>query len=206
MNKRVVLVEDHPAMRLAIRALLSQDPQFEIVGEAADGHSGLNLVRQERPDLVILDLNLPGLDGMDLLARVHIFDENIRLLVLSSQDERLYANRVEAAGAHGFVSKNKDTTAILNAARMLVSGYRCFPERPLGASGVSGDDPVAALTPRELVVLRSLVRGMSNKLIAEELFLSQKTVSTYKTRILEKLQLESLVDLVEFARSHNLHE
>jgi DNA-binding NarL/FixJ family response regulator len=206
MNKRVVLVEDHPAMRLAIRALLSQDPQFEIVGEAADGHSGLNLVRQERPDLVILDLNLPGLDGMDLLARVHIFDENIRLLVLSSQDERHYANRVEAAGAHGFVSKNKDTTAILNAARMLVSGYRCFPERPLGASGVSGDDPVAALTPRELVVLRSLVRGMSNKLIAEELFLSQKTVSTYKTRILEKLQLESLVDLVEFARSHNLHE
>ncbi|SDI08846.1 response regulator transcription factor [Pseudomonas panipatensis] len=206
MNKRVVLVEDHPAMRLAIRTLLSQDPQFEIVGEAADGHSGLNLVRQERPDLVILDLNLPGLDGMDLLARVHIFDENIRLLVLSSQDERLYANRVEAAGAHGFVSKNKDTTAILNAARMLVSGYRCFPERPLGASGVSGDDPVAALTPRELVVLRSLVRGMSNKLIAEELFLSQKTVSTYKTRILEKLQLESLVDLVEFARSHNLHE
>ncbi|MDF3932689.1 response regulator transcription factor [Pseudomonas citronellolis] len=204
MNKRVVLVEDHPAMRLAIRSLLAQDPQFEIVGEAPDGLAGLNLVRQERPDLVILDLNLPGLDGMDLLARVHIFDENIRLLVLSSQDERLYANRVEAAGGHGFVSKNKDTAAILNAARMLVSGYRCFPERPLGSAGQAGDDPVAALTPRELVVLRSLVRGLSNKQIAEELFLSQKTVSTYKTRILEKLQLDSLVDLVEFARQHNL--
>lgn len=204
MNKRVIVVEDHPAMRLAIRSLLAQDSQFEIVGEAADGNAGLNLVRQHKPDLVILDLNLPGMDGMDLLARVHIFDENIRLLVLSSQDERLYANRVEAAGGHGFVSKNKDTTAILNAARMLVAGYRCFPERPLGAPGQSGDDPVAALTPRELVVLRSLVRGLSNKQIAEELFLSQKTVSTYKTRILEKLQLNSLVDLVEFARQHNL--
>ena len=204
MNKRVIVVEDHPAMRLAIRSLLAQDPQFEIVGEADDGNAGLNLVRQHKPDLVILDLNLPGMDGMDLLARVHIFDENIRLLVLSSQDERLYAGRVEAAGGHGFVSKNKDTTAILNAARMLVAGYRCFPERPLGAPGQSGDDPVAALTPRELVVLRSLVRGLSNKQIAEELFLSQKTVSTYKTRILEKLQLNSLVDLVEFARQHNL--
>ncbi len=204
MNNRVIVVEDHPAMRLAIRSLLAQDPQFEIVGEADDGNAGLNLVRQHKPDQVILDLNLPGMDGMDQLARVHIFDENIRLLVLSSQDERLYASRVEAAGGHGFVSKNKDTTAILNAARMLVAGYRCFPERPLGAPGQPGDDPVAALTPRELVVLRSLVRGQSNKQIAEELFLSQKTVSTYKTRILEKLQLNSLVDLVEFARQHNL--
>ena len=87
---------------------------------------------------------------------------------------------------------------------MLVSGYRCFPEKALSVD--KNADPVASLTPRELVVLRSLVRGMSNKDIAEELFLSQKTVSTYKTRILEKLNLESLVDLVEFARTHRLND
>ncbi len=85
MKKRVVLIEDHPAMRLAIRSLLGQDSQFEVVREAADGHGGLDAVRKERPDLVILDLNLPGMDGLDLLARLHIFDENIRLLVLSSR-------------------------------------------------------------------------------------------------------------------------
>ena len=87
---------------------------------------------------------------------------------------------------------------------MLVSGYRCFPEKSLSID--KNADPVASLTPRELVVLRSLVRGMSNKDIAEELFLSQKTVSTYKTRILEKLNLESLVDLVEFARTNRLND
>ncbi|AGI26068.1 transcriptional regulator FimZ [Pseudomonas sp. ATCC 13867] len=204
MKTRVVLIEDHPAMRLAIRSLLGQDSQFEVVREAADGHGGLDAVRKEHPDLVILDLNLPGMDGLDLLARIHIFDEKIRLLVLSSQDERLYSSKVEAAGAHGFVSKNNDTSAILNAARMLVSGYRCFPEKSLNIS--SHTDPVASLTPRELVVLRSLVRGMSNKEIAEELFLSQKTVSTYKARILEKLNLESVVDLVEFSRTHRLND
>ncbi|WP_371364599.1 response regulator [Pseudomonas sp. QL9] len=202
MNIRVVLVEDHPAVRLAVRTLLSRDPQFEIVGEASDGNSGLNLVRQERPDLVIIDLGIPGMDGLDLLPRVQGVDPNIRLLVLSSQDERLYANRVEAAGGHGFVSKTRDTASILDAARLLVAGYNCFPNRAANTS--SGDSQVAVLTSRELVVLRRLVSGMSNKQIADELFLSQKTISTYKTRILEKLQLSSLVDLVEFAREHNV--
>lgn len=202
MNKRVVLVEDHPAVRLTVRALLARDPQFEIVGEATDGNSGLNLVRQERPDLVIIDLGIPGLDGLDLLSRVQSVDPNIRLLVLSAQDERLYANRVEAAGGHGFVSKTRDTSAILDAARLLVAGYNCFPKR--AAIAPQGDSPVAMLTSRELVVLRRLVIGLSNKQIADELFLSQKTISTYKTRILEKLQLGGLVDLLEFARQHNL--
>ena len=202
MKKRVVLVEDHPAVRLAVHALLARDPQFEIVGEASDGNSGLNLVRQERPDLVIVDLGIPGMDGLDLLPRVQGVDPNIRLLVLSSQDERLYASRVEAAGGHGFVSKTRDTAAILDAARLLVAGYNCFPNRAANTS--SGDSHVAVLTSRELVVLRRLVSGMSNKQIADELFLSQKTISTYKTRILEKLQLSSLVDLVEFAREHNV--
>lgn len=204
MKKRIVLVEDHPAMLLAMRLLFEQDSQFEVVGEATDGHGGLDAVRKEHPDLVILDLNLPGMDGLDLLFRIRIFDENIRLLVLSSQDERLYSSKAESAGAHGFVSKNKDTNAILNASRMLIAGYRCFSEKSIGQA--SAKDPVASLTSRELVVLRSLVRGMSNKDIAEELFLSQKTVSTYKTRILEKLSLESVVDLVEFSRTHRLND
>lgn len=202
MNKRVVLVEDHPAVRLAVRALLARDPQFEIVGEATDGNSGLNLVRQERPDLVIIDLGIPGMDGLDLLPRVQGIDPNIRMLVLSAQDERIYASRVESAGGHGFVSKTRDTASILDAARLLVAGYTCFPKP--AAIAPPGNSAVAVLTSRELVVLRRLVSGMNNKQIADELFLSQKTISTYKSRILEKLRLSSLVDLVEFAREHSI--
>lgn len=202
MKKRVVLLDDRPTTRQALRALLTQDPQFEIVGEAGDGDSGLRLLQHSKPDLAVLGMALPGLDSLALVTQARALDDNLRLLVLDGAGEALHAGRAEAAGCHGYISDAGDSAAVLDAARLLLAGYRCFPAR--GRNERGQPSPVPHLTSREQEVMRSLVRGLSNKRIAEDLLLSQKTISTYKVRILEKLRLSSLVDLVDFARQHDL--
>lgn len=205
----VIIVDDHPAIRLAVQSALEATNDLKVVGESGDGPSGLALVRELKPDLVILDLDLPRLSGLDLIERVKKSHPSTRLLVLSAQQESIFASRTAHAGANGFMSKHENMQAVVLAAQTVLSGYNMFPSsvnsthaRP--KPGAQPDALLKSLSDRELTVLQYLARGMSNKEIAETLLISNKTISSYKTRIFEKLGISTVVELVDFTRAHNL--
>ncbi len=203
-----VIVDDHPAIRLAVRSVLESSGSFKIVGEADSGPTALTTIREHRPALVVLDLDLPKMNGLELIERLKASNPEIKLLVLSAQQEGIFATRALHAGANGFLSKSEGMSAIVQAAQSVLAGYGVFPSSALGAlSGNAGAGPaelIKTLSDRELTVLQQLARGMSNKEIGEALLISNKTVSSYKTRLFEKLNISTLVELVDFARANNL--
>jgi DNA-binding NarL/FixJ family response regulator len=203
-----VIVDDHPAIRLAVRTVLEASGLFKIVGEADSGPSALNLIRDQQPALVILDLDLPRMNGLELIERLKASNSSIKLLVLSAQQEGIFASRALQAGANGFMSKSEGMSSIVQAAQSVLAGYSVFPSSALGAfSGSQGNSPadlIKSLSDRELTVLQQLARGMSNKEIGDALLISNKTVSSYKTRVFEKLNISTLVELVDFARANDL--
>lgn len=205
----VIVVDDHPAIRLAVRSALEGGGEFKVVGEAGDGPTALAAIRDLQPDLVILDLDLPRLSGLDLIERLRKSQPATKLLVLSAQQESIFAARTVQAGANGFMSKSEDMSAVTQAAKTVLAGYSMFPTSALSShantnAGAPPDALMKSLSDRELTVLQYLARGMSNKEIAETLLISNKTISSYKTRIFEKLGISTLVELVDFTRAHNL--
>ncbi|WP_248919121.1 response regulator transcription factor [Pseudomonas entomophila] len=205
---RVLVVDDHPFIRSTVCMLLRQQ-HMEIVGQADNGIDAVRLVREQAPDLVILDIAMPGLDGLEVIARIKALRKSTRIVVLTSQLAETYSLRCMQAGAMGFLSKTDDLEELGKAVRAVLSGYTYFPEVAL--SSVNRQDLqasevqcIASLTDRELMVLQHLARGLSNKAIGETMLLSNKTISTYKIRLLEKLRLSSLIDLADFARRNAL--
>jgi two-component system response regulator EvgA len=203
-----LVVDDHPFIRSTVCMLLRQE-HLEVVGQADNGIDGLRLVREHRPDLVILDITMPGLDGLDVIGRIRTLEYPAKALVLTSQLAEAYSLRCMQAGAAGFVSKTDNLCELNKAVRAVMSGYTYFPEVAL--SSVHSQDLkateaqcIASLTDRELMVLQQLARGLSNKAIGEAMLLSNKTISTYKARLLEKLRVNSLIDLADFARRNLL--
>jgi DNA-binding NarL/FixJ family response regulator len=207
--KKFIIVDDHPAVRLAIRSAMEATGDLEMAAEAADGPAGLAAIRQCKPDLVILDLELPRLSGLDLIERLKRSQPDIKVLVLSAQQESIFALRTAKAGANGFMSKSATMEAVVLAAQTVLAGYNMFPAasssaRSMNKLNVGSERLLKDLSDRELTVLQYLCRGMSNKEIAETLLISNKTISSYKTRIFEKLGLSTFVELVDFARVHHL--
>lgn len=205
----VIVVDDHPAIRLAVRAALEASGDFTVIGEADDGPTALAAIRDQRPNLVILDLDLPRLSGLDLIERVRKTQPATKLLVLSAQEETIFAGRTVQAGANGFMSKSQNMPAVVQAAQTVMAGYSMFPSAALSSQAhleASGSSAhlIKTLSDRELIVLQHLARGLSNKQIAETLLISNKTISSYKTRIFEKLGISTLVELVDFTRAQNL--
>ncbi|WP_342310498.1 response regulator transcription factor [Burkholderia pyrrocinia] len=202
-KRRIVVIDDHPAILFAVHNLLSRLPDVEIVGQASTGLDGLLQVLKLEPDLVVLDLDLPLLDGMSVLRRIRTAGNHIRVLVLSAQNEALFADKARQMGAHGFVSKGRDLEAVMHATHAVLNGYTFFPTSASGG-GAKPSGNLHDLSVRELEVLRRLARGQSNMQIAKALCLSHKTISTYKARLLAKLSLSSVVELAEFARLNDL--
>jgi len=205
----VIIVDDHPAIRLAVRSALEAAGDFQVAAEAADGPAALAAVREMRPGLVILDLDLPRLSGLDLIERVKKSQPEVKMLVLSAQQESVFAVRTVRAGANGFMSKHENMQAVVLAAQMVVGGYNMFPAQalstPSGPTSDSNPDALLkSLSDRELTVLQYLARGMTNKQIAETLLISNKTISSYKTRIFDKLGISNVVELVDFTRDRQL--
>lgn len=194
----VVLVDDHPPIRMALRTYLEQEGRFRVVAEVGGGE-GLAAVRAHQPDLVVLDLALSSVDGLGLIRQIQITDDAIKVLVLSAREERIYITRAAEQGASGYVSKSCSMQEILYAVQLVRAGYRCFP----GNCG-TGSKNLPVLSRRELSVLRFIAQGGRNKDIAGALFISPKTVSTYKMRLLTKLNLKTTLDLVEYARMNGL--
>jgi two-component system response regulator FimZ (fimbrial Z protein)/two-component system response regulator EvgA len=194
----VVVIDDHPPIRMALKSYLEREGGCRVVGEG-NGTDALACVRTHNPDLVILDLALSFSDGLGLIRQICALEPKVKVLVLSAREERIFITRAAEQGASGYVSKSSSMEEILSAVQLVRSGYRCFP-----GGGHAGGRNVPVLSRRELAVLRFIAQGGRNKDIAQSLFISPKTVSTYKIRLLNKLNLKTTLDLVEYARMNGL--
>ena len=197
--KRIVVIDDHPIVVKMLSNVLSTE--YALVGESGDGEGGMRLAQTLQPDLVILDLELPKLDGLSVIRTIRLKLPQTRVLVLSAKPAQAMANHTRIAGANGYVSKTRGIEELRCVVKTVLLGFDCFPA---GSCESGRDFALSELSPREVEVLRYLARGMSNKSIAVRLGLSDKTVSTYKTRVLDKLGVSSLAALIEFAALNNL--
>lgn len=204
----VIIMDEHPIVRMSIEVLLEKNSNIQVVLKTDDNRTAVDYLRTYPVDLVILDIELPGTDGFTLLKRIKSIQENTKILFLSSKSESFYAGRAIRAGANGFVSKRKDLYDIYNAVKMILSGYSFFPSETLNfisnTSSRKGEHNDMPLSNREVTVLRYLANGLSNKEIAEQLLLSNKTISAHKANIFSKLGLHTIVELIDYAKVHDL--
>lgn len=204
----VIIMDEHPLIRMSIEVLLKNNKNIDVVLNTDDGHKVLSYIRKHNVELVILDIELPNSDGFTFLKRIKEIRPNTQVLFLSSKSESFYAGRAIRAGANGFVSKKTDLNEIYNAVEMLLAGYSFFPSEILiqfnqfpRRQRERDDMP---LSNREVTVLRYLANGLSNKEIAKQLLLSNKTISAHKSNIFSKLGVHSIVELIDYAKAHEL--
>lgn len=205
---KALIVDDHPFIRAAGRALLKEEG-FQVVAETDNGADAVQLAREHQPDLILLDIAIPKLDGLEVLSRLSALGLPSKILVLTGRPALSYSTRCRNAGAAGYISKSDDLDEMVKAVRAIMSGYTFFPN--LANSSVRRSDQEAteqelirSLSDRELSILQQLANGLSNKEIGEAMLLSNKTVSTYKKRMIDKLKVKSVVYLAEFAKRNDL--
>ena len=212
MPHKVLIVDDHAVVREGLRRLLDDYREIQVVGEAADGHEALRMIAQAAPDVAVLDLSMPGLDGIELtklLAKQH---PAIKILILTMHANEEYALRLLQAGARGFVGKGAPGQELVNAILKVAGGGVYLPAAlveslPQRFANRRGDgSPLEALSDRELQVLKLLAEGKTSREIGLLLHLSVKTVDTYRARLLSKLSLETTADLIRFALRHHVIE
>ncbi|MFZ4655522.1 MAG: response regulator [Caldilineaceae bacterium] len=211
---RIVLVDDHAVLRAGLTALLNAEADMTVVGEAGDGAASLPVIADRQPDVVLLDINMPNMGGLEALGELRKVAPKSRVLILTMHDDQTYLRQALAQGAAGYVLKQAADTELLTAIRTVYHGgaflhpshaQALLSPNPIAASGPSStSDDISILSERELEVLKLIALGHANKEIAEMLYLSVKTVETYKTRIMEKLNLTSRAALVRFALKHGL--
>lgn len=198
---KVLLVDDHAVVREGVRRLLSELPAVDIA-EAGSGPEALASFRRDRPDVVLLDLNLPGMTGLELLRRLKAEDERAAVVVLSMHAEPLYAQRALQGGARGYVSKSAPAEELVAAIERVAAGGR-YVERELAdelsLQAAPGGDPLSQLTVRESDILRLLGEGMSLSGIAESLGVAYKTVANALSTIKQKLGVERTADLIRLS-------
>jgi two-component system, NarL family, invasion response regulator UvrY len=202
---RILIADDHAIVRDGLKRILSGGVDLQVAGEAADGDAALALVRANDYDVAMLDLSMPGLSGLDLIKRLKLEKPKLRILVLSMHGEQQYAARVLKAGASGYLNKDSAAELLLSAIRKIAAGGVHIGDAAAASLLHSNEKlPHEGLSDREFEVLRLLVEGLGPTEIGERLHLSVKTVSTHKTRILEKLNLGSTAELVRYALEHRL--
>lgn len=214
---RVLLTDDHTILRNGIRALLTLQPDLEVVGEAGNGQELLNLLESTPADVVLMDINMPVMDGFTTMQHLREQYPELRVLVLSMLDHESYVHRILGIGAHGYVLKNADITEISHAIRTVAAG-RPFLCTELGlellnklmrTSGVVAEgnrlkSGGGDLSKRELEVLHLIAEGLTNAEIADQLFTSKRTIETHRQNIIEKTQTKNTAALIKFAVSNGL--
>jgi two-component system response regulator NreC len=209
---RVLLVDDHVVLRAGLEALLNLEPDLEVVGKASTGEEAIERVRAVRPDVVVMDLGMPGMGGLEATRQIAAAENGARVLVLTSHAEEEYLLPVLEAGGSGYVKKTSADDDLISAirvvsrgevflypsaTRLLLNGFRRAEER----GEVS---PVEELSEREQEVLQLTAEGYSSVETGKKLFLSPKTVDTYRSRLMQKLGLGSRAELVRFALDNGL--
>jgi DNA-binding NarL/FixJ family response regulator len=208
---RVVLVDDHQLVRSGVRAELG--PEVEVVGEAGDVDEAVRVISSERPDVVLLDVHMPGGGGIEVIRGVHAELPAVRFLALSVSDAAEDVIGVVRAGARGYVTKTIDGPALTSAIVRVASGDAVFGPRLAGfvldafagaEAAAASDDELDALTPREREVLRLIARGYTYREAAQELTLSDRTIETHVSSVLRKLQLSNRRELARWASSRHI--
>lgn len=201
----ILIVDDHAFVRRGLRDFIEREPDLSICGEASGRIEALTLCAKTSPHLALIDISLGSDSGLDLVKDIAVQFPAVKMLVLSMQDEMLYAERVLRAGASGYVSKNADPERLIEAVRCILSGgvyaSAAVQQKIMQSvrSAEPGDDPVQQLSDRELTVFEAIGKGRSTVEIAEAMHLSIKTVETYRARIKTKLHLDSSTELVRHA-------
>lgn len=209
MKFEVLVVDDHAIIRDGLRKILADTDDLIVAGEAANGNAALEIVRARDWDLVVLDISMPGRNGLELIKLLKTERPKLRILIFSMHHEDQYAVRAIRAGASGYLSKEGDTELLLPAMRR-VAGGGVFISPKLAEllatdrSPSVSTQPHTSLTNREFEVFTRIVRGSSLTAIADEFSLSIKTISTHKTHILAKMNMTNHIDLVRYAIEHNL--
>jgi two-component system, NarL family, invasion response regulator UvrY len=208
MTIRVFIVDDHALVRTGMRMILSAETDIEVIGEAASGEEALPLVRRLKPDVVLCDLHLPGVSGLEVTERIVRGDYGTRVIVVSVLEDGPLPKRLLEAGASGYVGKGGDALELLRALRDVARGKRYLANniaQKLALSGIGGDgSPFDALSPREMEVALLLTRGLRQEDIARRLSLSAKTINTHKTRLFEKLEIRDSIALARLATQFGL--
>lgn len=206
---RILIADDHDLVRMGLKQLLASAPDIEVCAEAANGDEALALVKANHYHLALLDLSMPGLAGLDLIKRVKLEKPALRVLVLSMHGEQQYAARALKAGASGYLTKDSAPEQLVGAIRKIAAGGVHISEAAAAqlvaaGAGAMQSDPHTTLSDREFEIFRMLVVGDGPSEIAEKLHLSVKTVSTHKTRILQKMGMQSTAELVRYAVERKL--
>jgi two-component system, NarL family, response regulator NreC len=207
---RMVLADDHVIVRQGFQQLLSQQADFAVVGEAGDGATTLRLVKELQPDVLVLDMVMPGLSGLEVLGQMQQTSPQTRVVILSMHDDRGYVLRALRSGALAYLLKESSAQELIQAIRLVMSGrhYLSAPlvEHVIAAclhpEPISPVDCYAALSSREREVLRLIGDGLTNHQIAVTLVVNRRTIDTYRRRLIKKLGLHSQIELLRYALRH----
>lgn len=206
---KIIIADDHPVVRAGLKQILEEDPQIEIAGEAENGNILLEKIRRQDVDVILLDLKMPGMDGLDVLKQLKIDAPKIPVVVLTIYPEAEYALRVLRAGASGYLTKESAPDELVTAVRKVHQGGK-FITPSLAEKIAYALDPDAeklpheSLSDREYQVLCLIASGKTVSQIAEELVLSVKTISSYRTRILGKMMMKTNAELTHYAIANRL--
>lgn len=216
MNKlRVFLAEDHAVVSAGLKTLIDAQPDLEVTGQAYDGEHAWLAVHESQPDIVLMDISMPGLNGVQATQRIKQAYPHVKVLTLSAHEDSGYLRKLLEVGASGYVLKRSAAETLINAIRIVASGGIYLDpalagkviDSFIGRHDTPGTPSSAVLSEREAEVLRMIALGYSNKEIAMQFALSVKTVETYKARAMEKLKLTSRVALVRYAMQQGwMHE
>ena len=210
MTIRVFLLDDHALVRTGMRLMLSAETDIEVIGEADSGEIALPMIRKLKPDVVLCDLHLPGISGLEVTERIVKGDYGSKVVVVSVLEDGPMPKRLIEAGASGYVGKGGDAVELLRAVRDVARGKRYLANgiaQHLALAGIGGESsPFDTLSPRELEVAMLLVQGLRQEEIAKRLSLSAKTVNTHKSRLFEKLGIQDSIALARLSSQYGLSD
>ena len=207
---KVLLADDHAIFRAGLRRLVEEAGDMVVVAEAADGHEAIKLAHDAMPDVAVVDISMPGLDGLEVVSHLNSSHPQLPILVLTMHEEEQYVVRTIAAGARGYITKRSVPEQLVQAIQKLHAGGRYLTEEAAEllalrmGRGARDRSPIDTLSNREIQVLRCLALGQTTREIAESYHISIKTVDTYRSRLLQKLNLRNNAELTRFAIQNDL--
>ena len=199
----IVLVDDHAVVRAGVRRLLEQEPLFDVIGEAESGEKAYQTYGELKPDVMVMDLSMPGMGGLEAIRRILMRYERAKILVLSMYEDLSFANQALKLGAKGYLLKNALGEDLVKSIKEVAEGNVFLSDdiaRKMAMQSISGDrDPIHELSAREFEIFRLLAEGLEIDAIALKLNISSKTVSNYQTMIKQKLDINTPVELIRYA-------
>ena len=209
---KVLLADDHSIVREGLRRIIEESEDMEVIAEADDGRVAIQLAQEKLPDIAVVDISMPGLDGLEVVSQLKVYRPELPIIILTMHEEEQYVVRAIEAGAMGYVTKRSAPEQLVKAIRQVMDGTRYLtPEASEAlalriAKGAGSKSSLDSLSTRELQVLRRLAMGHTNHEIAEVYNISTKTVDTYRLRLLKKLNLRNNAELSRFAIQNRLIE